>query len=75
MREPRKDLDHEAGGAAENEATRIIPIAPRRSQPAAEASSGGYNAVVHAMARIVREALEADGEIEHTYESDSDKLA
>jgi len=46
---------------------RIIPIAARASAPPPDRA--GYNAVVHAMARIVREALDAERE------SDSDKLA
>jgi hypothetical protein len=45
----------------------MIPIA--RQSPAPSSDHGAYNSVVHAMARIVREALDADRK------SDSDKLA
>jgi hypothetical protein len=64
--EPRQDWRHAGARAARSRRSRFIPIASR--PPAPSSDRGPYNAVVHAIARIVREALAADRE------SDSDKL-
>jgi hypothetical protein len=65
--EPRHDLGNALARAVRSGRSRNIPIASRR--PAISTSRGPSNAVVQAMARIVREALDADRE------SGSDKSA